>query len=184
MTTVLLKAHCQQWVQMTLLCLYLLEGGDSLLGRARSSVPEAPSNLYLLARKYKGYDSNYSSCSICEVHSPLTPPFQWTPKDKDDFLVPVPVSPSLRALCGTKQNSLPGVNDPSFGSLQPDSSWCLNTPVHRPSGELVLRHVSYTISQIQLQSLTVTVGFITHPLLAPFLPCFPSPLLVFPTPPR
>lgn len=162
MTTVLLKAHCQQWVQTTLPCLQLLERGGSLLGRARSSVSEAPSNLYLLARKYKGYDSNCSSCSTCEVHTPPTPPFQWALKDKDDFLMPAPVSPSLRALSGTKQNSLPGVNDSSFGSLQPmaDSNWCINAPVHPPSGELGLGHGSYTISQIQLQSLTAIVGFI------------------------
>lgn len=184
MTTVLLKAHCQQWVQTTLPCLELLDRGGSLLGRA--SVSEAPSNLYLLARKYKGYDSNCSSCSTCEVHTPPTPPFRWALKVKDDFLMPAPVSPSLRALSGTKQNSLPGVNDSSFGSLQPmaDSNWCINAPVHPPSGELDLGHGSYTISRIQLQSLTAIVGFITHPLLAPFLSCFPSPLLVFPTPPK
>lgn len=92
--------------------------------------------------------------------------------------MPAPVSPSLRALSGTKQNSLPGVNDSSFGSLQPmaDSNWCINAPVHPPSGELDLGHGSYTISRIQLQSLTA--------ILAPFLSCFPSPLLVFPTPPK
>lgn len=77
------------------------------------------------------------------------------------------------ALSGIQQSSLPGMNNPSPSSLPLATvcSWCLAV------GGLVMGRVAYTISQIQLQSLTVTLGVITHPLLAAipaFLPLSPA----------
>lgn len=126
---------------MALPCFLWLEEDGSLLVRACYSVPEASSDLYPLARKCKGYDSSCSQCATCAVHIPPRPLFQWAPKNKNDFWLPVPVSPSPRTLPGTKHSSLPGINNPSPSSLQPmtDWSWCLTTRVHPPSGRLVLR---------------------------------------------